>query len=41
MKIKDRQITLVYRLIEKIWGSGLLMAFQDLVSEEEKVNEKL
>ena len=39
MTIKDRQTTLVYRLIEKLWGNGLLMAFQDLVSEQEKSDE--
>ncbi len=36
MTIKQRQIALVYRLIEKIWGSGVLMQFADIVDREDK-----
>jgi hypothetical protein len=35
MTIKQRQMALVYRLIEKIWGSGVLMQFVDIVEGEE------
>lgn len=35
MTIKQRQIALVYRLIEKIWGYGVLMQFADIVENEE------
>lgn len=35
MTIKQRQIALVYRLIEKIWGTGVLMQFADIVENKE------
>ncbi len=35
MTIKERQISLVYRLIEKLWGTGVLMQFADIIEKEE------
>jgi len=36
MSNRERQIALVYKLIEKIWGNGVLMQFEDIVNGEEK-----
>jgi hypothetical protein len=33
---KEKEIALIYELIEKIWGSGVLMAFADLIEKEEE-----
>ena len=36
MSNREIQIEIVYKLIEKIWGNGVLMQFEDIVNGEEK-----
>jgi hypothetical protein len=36
---KEEEITLLYQLIEKHFGNGALMAFQDIVSDLDKESE--
>lgn len=31
---KDEEITLLYQLIEKHFGSGVLMGFEDLIKDQ-------
>ena len=33
---KEQEIALIYELIEKNFGSGVLMAFADLIEKEDK-----
>lgn len=39
MRERDAEMIVLYQLIEKHFGNGLLMAFQDLVSEQEKSDD--